>query len=579
MNFEQFETEFLIDLKKKKKSCISKLDKNRELLEANLGNEGNQKTINKFVNEIINLIFQTSKFNLYEKALKHPTLVNVYTSFQNSEVLIEACKEKKKDILKWLITMSINPCIQDRNGATALMYASKEPSLLFVVKYLASKEECLNLLDKNNQNAIFYALPNKVILEELINTNINMNQRNINNDTALLYCCKMGIYEPISTMVLSKNLDVNVVDNDGKTPAMYLTEQGRAAEIMSLNRRNCNFDFINSKKESVLTILIRKLYLTKDGYFANYIHVLIVLLYCGCNFNAPVDAVGNTAFMVMMIVNDSYTIYYICKNCKSIDLSVKNHYGENATSLLMKYKNFNSSIIDVFKNHPTFDVNYFDNKNNNNLFHLCAMVQPDLIKQIIENDVNIINSVNSKDENALILATKSRCREAVQQLYKYGIYVNQQDYLGNTALHYAIKLKDIYIIKSLIVNHADINIQNIEGISPLNIAHELGDKEILNVLTFPHLDSPQYFDPNSIKENINKTIKPEELFPETAEYLYPCIHNYYPKFEMTYPMECLEKSIYTGKIKNIEMYYACENYSPPVCYPPNNMEMFTSILF
>lgn len=38
---------------------------------------------------------------------------------------------------------------------------------------------------------------------------------------------------------------------------------------------------------------------------------------------------------------------------------------------------------------------------------LASMTRPTFIKTILENDINMINAVNIRNENALILATKA----------------------------------------------------------------------------------------------------------------------------------------------------------------------------
>jgi len=49
MNFEIFETEFLINLKNKNNKCFNLIDNNRNLIRAHLDDSGNQKTIDRFV--------------------------------------------------------------------------------------------------------------------------------------------------------------------------------------------------------------------------------------------------------------------------------------------------------------------------------------------------------------------------------------------------------------------------------------------------------------------------------------------------------------------------------------------------
>jgi len=82
----------------------------------------------------------------------------------------------------------------------------KNPSLLFVVEYLVKDDKCLNLLDKDDNNALVYALNNINALSILLKTDIDVNNKNNNNENIILYCCKYDIFEPISILIDRKDM-------------------------------------------------------------------------------------------------------------------------------------------------------------------------------------------------------------------------------------------------------------------------------------------------------------------------------------------------------------------------------------
>jgi len=189
--------------------------------------------------------------------------------------------------------MDIDTCIQDEDGVSALMYASKNPSLLFVVEYLVKDGKCLNLLDKDGNNALIYALNNINALNILLKTDIDINNKNSNNESIILYCCKYDIYEPIPILTDRKDINVNVMDNEERTPAMYLGEKARKDEFLWLNKRDCNYNFKNKNNESALSHIINSMYLSenysKSGTFIQCIKMIISLVHFGCDFNYPID--------------------------------------------------------------------------------------------------------------------------------------------------------------------------------------------------------------------------------------------------------------------------------------------------
>ena len=578
MDFETFETEFLIGLRNKSKNCFSLLEQNGKLVQAYLGKEGSQTTIDRFINEVNLIVLKTKNyFNYIKKILTHESFKDnnsnnrFLENFKNGNVLIEACKTENKNAIKWLLTMGMNPMVQDKKGMSALMYAAENQNLLSVVKHFVNDKFCMDLVDENGENVVFHALHNSNALMEIVKSKVNINQINNNNESALLYCSKHELYSPLIILLTNENINVNFIDNEEKTAAMYLAENGRYLEFSALSKRNCDYNFINTRLESVLSIIIKNLYgeASKDTNIPpiSYLRILAVLAELNCNFNIPIDDDENTAIMIFIIVNDYITLEYVLSNAKNIDLSKKNRNGENATSLYVKSKNNNNCKIITDNN--TFDYNYIDGNNNNTLLMLAAINQPTLVRKIIENNIFVLDSTNSKKENALILAVKSNNAKSVEALLRYDININQQDYLGNTALYYAVEQNNVEIVENLIYNKADATIKNLEGKSALDIAHEIGNKSILNYITNPSLASPSssfYQDDLSRIKRLVSEGKISDKYSEIEEYLYPWINNSYPDFEMTTDYKYTAERVYReARNKNLkkEMVnsYASDGYA------------------
>jgi len=415
----------------------------------------------------------------------------VFRVWKDSDVLVKTCKEGNKDACKWLLSMDVKMDVQDEDGMTALMYAVKNDTLLSIVnKLITNNKDSLSFVDKNGNNALFHAATNISAFIELLNTNtINVNHVNKNGDTILLYCCKNEIYEPIQFLVSKEDLNVNFRDDRGRTAAMYLAEKSRTTELKKLSIRNCDYNYICKTGESVLSIVFNNIYGPQKDEFYEKMHLqanlrtLIFLTYTDCNFNIPLDEDGNTLIMILMLVNDYNTLCFLLSKANNIDLSVKNNFGENASSLCVKQNN-SANFYRLLK-YPTFDYNYVDSNNNNTMLMLAAMNKPKFIQELIEFDVNTVNEVNVAGENALILGVKANQLLSVTTLLKHHIYVNQQDNQGNTALHYAVEQKNVNMISELMKYQADANLKNREGKSAFDLAHELEDKTILNAIREP----------------------------------------------------------------------------------------------
>ncbi|ORX63745.1 ankyrin [Anaeromyces robustus] len=605
MDFKTFENVFTSNLNNKSNYCFNLLDNNKKLIEEHLGKDGNEEEINRFVNKINALVLKTkNNFSYINKILNHPLFETIYSSFRNSDILIKACKAGSKSAIKWLLTMNINNLVQDDDGMTALMYAAKDSNLIFVIKHFILNENCLNVVDKNGENVLFHALNNSNALIELVKSKVNINQVNNKHESALLYCCKNELYIQFALLLTNPKIDPNLIDNNNKTVAMYLAEKGRFLELRALAKRNCNFNFINVNLESVLSLLIKKMYgLDENPYnindddsikkmYYNYFRTLTTLIDLNCDFNIPVDDEENTAIMVFIIVKDFTTLEYVLRKSKNINLSKMNKNGENASSLYIKCNN--QYICPLLTENPTFDYHYIDRNNNNTILMLTSMNRPSLVYKVIQSNIFSVDEVNNNKENALILAVKTKNLKSVEELLKYHININHQDYLGNTALYYAVELNNLSLIKQLMYDsNININIKNNEGKSALDLANEIGNNSIIHILNDPSsaslyssssslsssssspLPSYNYLNgyqdqfirirqrvagTNSLTTNNNnsnneksiKSIKNKNLikdkYEEIEEYLYPWISTDYSKFTITKNYRLAAKNVYYKEI-------------------------------
>jgi len=605
MDFETFETLFTSNLHNKSDYCFTLIEKNKNLIQEHLENDGDE--INRFVNKIKILVLKTkNNFSFIEKLLNHPLFESIYSKFRNSDILINACKIGNKPAIKWLLSMNINSLVQDSDGMTALMHAAENPKLTFVINHYLLNENCLNVVDNNGENVLFHSLHNSNALIILIKSKININQLNNNHESALLYCCKNELYIQFALLLTNPNIDVNLIDNDNKTVAMYLVEKGKFLELRALSKRNCNYNYININLESALSLLIKKLYCKDQNeyrendditqkMYENYFRTLITLVDLNCDFNIPIDEEENTAIMVFIFVKDFLTLEYILKKCKNINLSKMNRNGENASSLYIKSNSQyeNKLLMD----NTTFDYHYIDRNNNNTILMLASMNKPSLVYKIIQSNVFSIDNVNNNKENALILAIKTKNLKAVDELLKYHINVNHQDYLGNTALYYAIELNKTVLVEKLMYYNADINIKNNKGKSALNLANDIGNKSIIKLLNDPSsvsllskkttssstssstlISTPSRnylngyqdefirirqrvagtsspspsFSSSSKTKNQNKNETKNTLnnsiiknkYEDIEEYLYPWINTKYSEFVMTNNIKLIEQKVY-----------------------------------
>jgi ankyrin repeat protein len=94
-----------------------------------------------------------------------------------------------------------------------------------------------------------------------------------------------------------------------------------------------------------------------------------------------------------------------------------------------------------------------------------------------------INAVDSYSFNLLQTCYFYNFLKIAQFLIDKGIYIDYQDIKGYTALHHSCKtMNRTNFSKLLIKNGADIKIRNLFGFTALDLAIEIKNKEIIELL-------------------------------------------------------------------------------------------------
>jgi len=153
----------------------------------------------------------------------------------------------------------------------------------------------------------------------------------------------------------------------------------------------------------------------------------------------------------------------------------------------------------------------------------------------------------------LILATKINHQNAIRGLLRESVQTDPQDDQGNTALHYAVKNKATDIVSELLLNFADHSLKNHEGKSPLQLAHDLKDKSILNAMENRNINfyQPDRKDEVVLEEEENEKAIVED--PTVLNYLYPSVTGTLATTYESFPLNSqfleVEKAVYSHRLE------------------------------
>jgi len=381
MDYKTFE-ETIISKIQKNKSCSSTLKKNGKLVNEYFHNPS---VVNSFITKLNDAIIEGKKFDEIEKFLNDPSVSEINTAFKQSDILIKACEAKNKKAAKWLLKMNIDLSVRDKNGMTALMHASRYWDLQSIVEKLIEKDETLaNAVDNDGNTALFHSVKINAIFDVLVKCKADVNYRNKNGDTIFTHICKNHKPRLIrSLLTYHKDVDFSVVNNEGRTGAMYLAESDNYTEIRALyaTKRDLNLNYKNEKNETIVSLTLNRIYsrFSKCAFHDKYVdhytddnfkdgkdyrdgticaRTINALIDTGCDFNCVVDGDGNTPLMVFIMIQDYVSALNLLKYCKTMDLTICNKYGVNAAHLGNMLTEDNFVPLKNVKNHIFMEIDY-----------------------------------------------------------------------------------------------------------------------------------------------------------------------------------------------------------------------------
>ncbi|KAK4880295.1 hypothetical protein RN001_008441 [Aquatica leii] len=341
---------------------------------------------------------------------------------------------------------------QQFNGSTALMEAVKNKNLS-TVKLLLAHGADSNITNNNGYNSLHYAASTTdQILLAIIDTIEDINQRTIENETALLLALQSSQYDlalillehgacdldcgngnsclhysaendatEIFTWVANKFGNIDAVNEDGNTPLMLALKSNNNMIVEALLERGANTGIVN-----------------KDG--------------CSCIHYSLRDTSTLSLFINADNINQKNK-----SGLAPIMIALNDHYNECVTMLL-------EHGADPF----------VEDNDGNTCLHLAATYEEvDLFKTFLEKGIDV-NKLNKNGDNSLQVAIEHGKMKIAKIILDMGGDPNTVTQTGKTCLLKAIELDDKELTDYLIKCKVDINIQSNSDQTPLSVALENG---------------------------------------------------------------------------------------------------------
>lgn len=280
--------------------------------------------------------------------------------------------------------------------------------------------------------------------------------------------------------ILSKDLDLNDEKLFGYLPLHIAVEADNIEIIKLFLDHGADINAVDGMKQNCL-------FKTYNIETAKY------LIEHGANVN-QIDEYGAIPLFNVTWYYDLAKLYIE----KGTNIYHKDKEGDGV--LFYALMNDNYELIKYIIKIDNKIINFIDNVGYNSLIWYSAtgFGNVNIADLLIRHGIDV-NYSNYKGINSLIANILNRkCNRSVyggkiynlNQNIKYinylinkGININHIDIKSNTALHYAVVLnREKELIKLLLDNGAKVDIKNIQGKTPIDIAIEKGRKDIVDLL-------------------------------------------------------------------------------------------------
>lgn len=223
-----------------------------------------------------------------------------------------------------------------------------------------------------------------------------------------------------------------------------------------------------------------------DHYNNNALHLaaikghegtIRVLLNHGMNANL-VNKAGKLA--IHLYIQSSKEInpehyHQLLSHTQAENLHIRDAEGENILCMLVRH-GMQEEALHLLERYPELMVL---NEQKESLLHLAIQQNANLLYSRLMSDIPMLLRTNATHQTLLHYAAFNGRKEAVEQLIKQAPeLLNNQDYSGNTALHYAVLAGHIEISKILLEAGADTQVRNERDQLPKEITHNQQLKQL-----------------------------------------------------------------------------------------------------
>lgn len=388
---------------------------------------------------------------------------------QAAKILLEhgAILNQKIDLTQ--LAPEVKKIFQDHEQQHDIFDALAKEDTPRIQKILLNDKKNLEKKNMNGDTPLLYCIREKddfynYAAEWLIQNDADINARDAKNETALHIAARNGNVKQVK-MLLTRGAIINLKNSSGNTPLMIAAIQGKIAVLQELINKDKSL--INEKNNKGMTALHHAA--TKKNHFI--VEALI-------DQGATINEVDN---------NNDTPLHLAAKHSSSSDV-IKTLIQEGA-SLTSKNNSRKTAVhIASNKNKPLLQTHTDIFTAINNYTNATQGKQIELITELMSNVRNRERLDTSTNVTPLLYALQKAKPEVALLLINLGVNKNAKNGAGDTALHIAAQENYVTIAEILAGDNTLINAKNNMSKTPLHCAVEKNHIAIVTVLLVGNAD-------------------------------------------------------------------------------------------
>lgn len=398
-------------------------------------------------------------------------------------------------VMEWLITpQTIKQT--DGSGNSVLHYAA-EWEVLDAIEPLISKGATCQITNANGETPLFNAVKtnNAELVELLVKKGCKINQRDNLGSTPLHFAVRWDAPNSINKLIeLGANL--NAQNSSGKSPlaeavlggkfeiANLLLSSGADSNSSDITGRTILMDAIRGQNPEVVKLLLKNnAYVNiqetngrnsyHDAALTGNVEIIKIIRNAGGNPLSR-DKNGNTPFSLSLSFDQN-----VMKEVLGTNKNVQDSDGNTPVHIVVKNNGRISDLQFLIDSKYPIDI-----RNSEGFTPLGIAINDDNVEFaeiLLKNKANPFISIDKKGNSPVSIALKKSNQKMLSNIVKYS--GNQTDIQGNSILHYAARISEPSVVKSLISYGLDPNVKNNSGETPYDIAVRWNKKQVAGILS------------------------------------------------------------------------------------------------